>query len=88
MTDTIISEYVYDGMLVYIDVQVKDVFLLLELKCIYPGIATNLKYHGSYYVISLLTGTRMLFYNKDILDKYVLCVPKTWCELEKIGQQL
>ena len=66
----------------------KDQFSSAELKSIYPGIATNLKYHGSYYQIPFATGTRIMFYNKDILDKYHLSVPKTWSELEKIGQQL
>ncbi len=75
-------------MLVNIDQQVKDQFSSAELKSIYPGIATNLKYHGSYYQIPFATGTRIMFYNKDILDKYHLSVPKTWSELEKIGQQL
>ena len=88
VTDTIIPEYVHDGMLVNIDQQVKDQFSSAELKSIYPGIATNLKYHGSYYQIPFATGTRIMFYNKDILDKYHLSVPKTWSELEKIGQQL
>ncbi|ASY48790.1 hypothetical protein N507_1615 [Lacticaseibacillus rhamnosus DSM 14870] len=88
VTDTIIPEYVHDGMLVNIDQQVKDQFSSAELKSIYPGIATNLKYHGSYYQIPFATGTRIMVYNKDILDKYHLSVPKTWSELEKIGQQL
>ena len=51
VTDTIIPEYVHDGMLVNIDSQVKSQFSANELKAIYPGIATNLKYEGKYYQI-------------------------------------
>lgn len=88
VTDTIIPEYVHDGMLVNIDSQVKSQFSANELKAIYPGIATNLKYEGKYYQIPFATGTRLMFYNKDILDKYHLSVPKTWEELTKMSQQL
>lgn len=75
-------------MLVNIDSQVKSQFSANELKAIYPGIATNLKYEGKYYQIPFATGTRLMFYNKDILDKYHLSVPKTWEELTKMSQQL
>ncbi|KRN01168.1 ABC-type sugar transport system, periplasmic component [Lacticaseibacillus paracasei subsp. tolerans DSM 20258] len=88
VTDTIIPEYVHDGMLVNIDSQVKSQFSANELKAIYPGIATNLKYEGKYYQIPFATGTRLMFYTKDILDKYHLSVPKTWEELTKMRQQL
>lgn len=75
-------------MLVNIHQQVLDQFSSATLLSIYPGIATNLLYTGSYYQIPFATGTRILFYNKTLLDKYTLSVPKTWSTLTKIGQQL
>lgn len=88
VTDIIIPEYAHDGMLANINSLVKANFSKAELDDIYPGIAQNLKYKGDYYTLPFNTGTRIMFYNKDILDKYHLQVPKTWDELTKDSQLL
>ncbi|MCI1891572.1 MAG: ABC transporter substrate-binding protein [Schleiferilactobacillus harbinensis] len=45
-------------------------------------------YKGKQYATPYSLSTRVLFYNKDLLKKYNLKVPKTWEELASYGETL
>ncbi|KRM88936.1 ABC transporter substrate-binding protein [Liquorilactobacillus vini] len=55
---------------------------------IYTSFREGSKVDGSYYSIPLSKSVRVLYYNKDILKKYGLSVPKTWKQLRADGQKL
>lgn len=59
-----------------------------DLKDIYPGFLESSKFDNKYYSMPFSKSTRVLFYNKDILDKYHLEIPKTWEDVEKMGEVL
>ncbi len=49
-----------------------------QLDDIYPAFRESMQYKGKYYTIPFNKAPRVLFYNKKLLDKYGLSVPKTW----------
>lgn len=49
-----------------------------ELNNIYPSFRTSMQYKGKYYTVPFNKAPRVLFYNKNLLNKYGLSVPQTW----------
>ncbi|MCI1688374.1 ABC transporter substrate-binding protein [Schleiferilactobacillus harbinensis] len=91
VTDITVPEYIKNGFILPLDnvaLKGSDKLTDKELADIYPGIRQNLKYQGKYYTMPFATGTRIMFYNKDILDKYKLSVPKNWEDFAAISQKL
>ncbi|KRL09643.1 ABC transporter substrate-binding protein [Schleiferilactobacillus perolens] len=91
VTDITVPEYIKNGFILPLDdvaLKGSDKLSSSELNDIYPGIRQNLKYKGQYYTMPFATGTRIMFYNKDILDKYHLSVPKNWEDFAAISNKL
>ncbi|MFT8748402.1 ABC transporter substrate-binding protein [Liquorilactobacillus nagelii] len=55
---------------------------------IYTSFREGSKVNGSYYSVPLSKSVRVLYYNKDILKKYNLSVPKTWKQMRADGKIL
>lgn len=69
VTDITVPEYIKNGFILPLDnvaLKGSDKLTDKELADIYPGIRQNLKYQGKYYTMPFATGTRIMFYNKDI----------------------
>lgn len=54
----------------------------------YPGLYAHGEYDGAHYGLPLDTGTRMLFYNQDILDEAGVEPPTSYEEMAEVAQQL
>ncbi|MDR3190274.1 MAG: ABC transporter substrate-binding protein [Lactobacillaceae bacterium] len=89
-TYTQIPDYAKQGIVANLDSQVKGKNGLSKkaLANIYPGFLQQAKYQGSYYSMPFSASVRVMFYNKDILTKYNLQVPKTWADIQKMGNVL
>lgn len=55
---------------------------------IYPAFLAGSKIGKNYYSTPFSKSTRIMYVNKDILNKYHLSVPKTWNQLRKDGDKL
>ncbi|MDR3240802.1 MAG: ABC transporter substrate-binding protein [Lactobacillaceae bacterium] len=89
-TYTQVPDYAKDGIVKNLDSEVasKAGWSKKDLKNIYPGYLAQTKYDGHYYAMPFSASVRVMFYNKTILDKYNLQVPKTWDDIEKMAPTL
>lgn len=89
-TYTQVPDYEKNGIVQDVDSQIKSKQGLSkkELNNIYPGFLEQSKYQGHYYSMPFSSSLRVMAYNKDILDKYNLSVPKTWNDVKKMGETL
>ncbi|QLE63251.1 ABC-type sugar transport system periplasmic component [Furfurilactobacillus rossiae] len=55
---------------------------------LYPTFTKNMTYKKNYYTIPLNKSPRLLFYNKTLLKKYHLAVPKTWQDIANDGAKV
>ncbi|MFH5183892.1 ABC transporter substrate-binding protein [Paenibacillus sp. TAB 01] len=58
------------------------------LKQFYPAAVDVAKIDGKQYGIQGWVDVGMIYYRKDLLEKYNQQVPKTWDELEKVSQEI
>lgn len=63
---------------------------LEEIDDVIPSLIEDFRYptNGPMLAIPFRTGTTLLMYRKDLLDKYGLDVPKTWDELRAVAKKL
>jgi trehalose/maltose transport system substrate-binding protein len=54
----------------------------------YPSLIQNNTVHGKLVAMPWYVDIGLLFYRKDLLEKYGHSVPKTWDELEKVAQDI
>lgn len=89
-TYTQVPDYAKQGIVQNLDKQVKgkDGWSKKDLKNIYPGFLEQTKYDGHYYAMPFSASVRVMLYNKTILDKYNLEVPKTWDDIQKMAPTL
>mgnify|MGYP002682385620 FL=1 len=59
-----------------------------ELAKFIPGTIKSCTYNGKLYAIPAFTDGGLLYYRKDLLDKYGYKPPTTWDELIKIAQDV
>jgi len=59
-----------------------------DLKDIYPAFLNSSKYEGKYYSIPMSKSTRILYYNKGLMDKLGVKMPTSWEDIQKIGDQI
>jgi len=59
-----------------------------EIDAYLPGAILSNEYKGSYYGIPYRTDTGMLYYRKDLLEKYDKPVPTTWDELTETAKYI
>ncbi|HAT53928.1 MAG TPA: ABC transporter substrate-binding protein [Lactobacillus sp.] len=59
-----------------------------DLNDLYATFTKNMKYKNAYYTTPLNKSPRLLFYNKDLLKKYNLSVPKTWQDVATDGAKV
>ena len=78
-TYTQVPDYVKDGIVTSLQSQVdgKNVLSKKQLNNIYSGFLQQSKYKGEFYSTPFSASVREMFYNKTLLKKYNLSVPKT-----------
>ncbi|MFD1464367.1 extracellular solute-binding protein, partial [Paenibacillus farraposensis] len=59
-----------------------------QLADIYPSFLESGKYQGKYYGLPFSVSTSILFYNKDLMTKYNVQLPKTWDDVATAGKIL
>ncbi|WP_367371123.1 ABC transporter substrate-binding protein [Pediococcus parvulus] len=83
-TYTEVPGFVQGGFVTSFDSYIKK----SDLSDLYPAFVQSSKYQGKYYSMPFSKSVRVLVYNKDLLKKYGLSVPKTWTDIEKDGIKL
>ncbi|KRM03992.1 sugar ABC transporter substrate-binding protein [Liquorilactobacillus ghanensis DSM 18630] len=84
---TSLPDYKHNGFIQSLDPLYKSM-PKKNVKDIYASFRDGSKVDGNYYSVPLSKSVRILYYNKDILKKYNLAVPKTWNQLRADGQKL
>lgn len=89
-TYTQIPDYAKDGIVTSIQSQVtgKNGLSKKQLNNIYSGFLQQSKYKGEYYSTPFSASVREMFYNKTLLKKYNLSVPKTWDDIANMSEVL
>ncbi|MBS1008260.1 ABC transporter substrate-binding protein [Leuconostoc suionicum] len=89
-TYTQIPDYAKDGIVTSIQAQVtgKNGLSKKQLNNIYSGFLQQSKYKGEYYSTPFSASVREMFYNKTLLKKYNLSVPKTWDDIANMSEVL
>ncbi|SDC93476.1 ABC transporter substrate-binding protein [Geotoga petraea] len=59
-----------------------------ELDKFLPGTVKSVTYNNKIVAIPWFTDAGLLYYRKDLLDKYGYDVPETWEELNEIGKEI
>lgn len=59
-----------------------------EMDDIYEGFIGGSMYKGEMYTVPFSKSTRVMFYNKGVLDEYGVDVPKTWDEVIALGEKM
>ena len=87
---TQVPDYVKDGIVTSLQPQVdgKNGLSKKQLNNIYPGFLQQSKYKGEFYSAPFSASVREMFYNKTLLKKCSLSVPKTWDETAKMSEVL
>ncbi|AKI97601.1 ABC transporter substrate-binding protein [Kosmotoga pacifica] len=65
-----------------------DYFTKDELEDFLPGTIQSCTYEGRLYAVPMFTDAGLLYYRKDLLEKYGYDVPKTWDELVKVAKDI
>lgn len=89
-TYTQVPDYVKDGIVSSLQSQAdgKNGLSKKQLNNIYPGFLQQSKYKGDFYSTPFSASVREMFYNKTLLKKYSLSVPKTWDDVAKMSDVL
>ncbi|MGO3590322.1 ABC transporter substrate-binding protein [Leuconostoc falkenbergense] len=89
-TYTQVPDYVKDGIVTSLQSQVdgKNGLSKKQLNNIYSGFLQQSKYKGEFYSTPFSASVREMFYNKTLLKKYNLSVPKTWDDIAKMSDVL
>lgn len=89
-TYTQVPDYVKDGIVSSLQPQVdgKNGLSKKQLNNIYSGFLQQSKYKGDFYSTPFSASVREMFYNKTLLKKYSLSVPKTWDDVAKMSDVL
>lgn len=89
-TYTVVPDYQKQGLITSIDsfVNGKDGLSSEDKKDIYPAFLQSSKYDGQYYSMPFSKSDRIMYYNKDILEKNNLQVPKTFEDMQKMAATL
>ena len=53
-----------------------------------PALINNANFRGRYYGVPYIASTTILFYNKDIFNRFNLQVPRNFSELERVAEVL
>lgn len=86
---TQIADYANEGVIQNLDslIKGKDGYSKKELNNFYSGFLKSAKYDGSYYSMPLSVSFRIMMYNKTLLKKYGVDVPKTWDDVKKLAEK-
>ncbi|MFD1430375.1 ABC transporter substrate-binding protein [Lacticaseibacillus mingshuiensis] len=88
---TNIGDYVKNDFLIPFDDQMlngDNKLSAAQLADIYPSFLESGKYQGKYYGLPFSVSTSILFYNKDLMTKYNVQLPKTWDDVATAGKIL
>ncbi|MEM3658516.1 MAG: sugar ABC transporter substrate-binding protein [Candidatus Hadarchaeum sp.] len=86
VNDILLDEYASNGWLIPLDDYVKKYWDVYNFGDIPEAVWEGVKYQGHIYAIPTLTNVMMLFYRKDILEKYHLIIPKTLEEYIEVAK--
>ena len=87
--DIILIDCIWPGMLGKHLVDLRSFFSQSDIdKHFKPIISNYMDEHGSLLAIPLFTDAGILYYRKDLLDKYGFSPPETWEELSLIAQKI
>jgi len=90
-TYTTVPDYSKQGFIEPLDAYMingSDKLTSADLKDIYPAFLNSSKYEGKYYSIPMSKSTRIMYYNKTLMDKLGVKMPTSWEDIQKIGQQI
>lgn len=59
-----------------------------EADDIYEGFIEGGKYNGKMWTVPFSKSTRVMFYNKGVLDEYGVDVPESWEDVIKLGEKM
>lgn len=88
---TNIGDYVKNGFLIPYDSFMNsgsDKLTATQKADIYPSFFAAGQYKGKTYGLPFSVSTSVLFYNRDLMNKYHLSMPKTWADFAKMKTQL
>lgn len=90
MTASNITDYASQGIIAPLDdlLTEENGFSKEVLDSIYPGFMNGVKFDGKIYGIPFSKSVRLMYVNKDMLDKAGVEVPKTWDEVKALGDAL
>ena len=90
LTPSNITDYAGEGILTPLDDLLTDEngFSQALMDDIYPGFMAGVKMDDQIYAIPFSKSVRLMFVNKDLLDKAGVEVPKTWDEVKALGDAL
>ncbi|KRK72543.1 ABC-type sugar transport system, periplasmic component [Lacticaseibacillus nasuensis JCM 17158] len=91
-TYTTVPDYVNQGFITPLDpymLKGSDKLTSADKSDIYSTFLTSSKYDGKYYSMPFSKSVRIMFYNKDLMQKLgVKTIPTSWEDMAKLGKQL
>ncbi|WP_179394755.1 ABC transporter substrate-binding protein [Lacticaseibacillus absianus] len=90
-TYTTVPDYVKNGFITPLDpymIDGSDKLSASDLKDIYPAFISSSKYQGKYYSIPFSKSTRIMYYNKTLMDKLGVKMPTSWEDIAKMAPSL